>query len=93
MKLPRASMTTTLFVTLVFAVDFAVVRDLVTHDREELSLFGLSLLPMATALVFGLYRLARLRVRAGAYTVGFVAFGLAATIGYLAAFWRFPGVE
>lgn len=83
MKLPRASMTTTLFVILVFAVDFGVARDLLTNVRD-VSGFGLGLLPMATVLVFGAYRLARLRTLAGTFTVGFVAVGLASTVAYVA---------
>jgi hypothetical protein len=92
MKLPRASMTTTLFVILVFAVDFGLTRDLLTHDRGSLSTFGLGYLPMATALVFGFYRLARLRVQAGAFTVGFVAVGLAASSIHLTAIQLVPAL-
>jgi hypothetical protein len=93
MKLPRASMLTTLFVILVFAVDFGVARDLLTHDRGRLSDYGLGILPMATALVFGLYRLVRLGGKAGAFTVGFVAAGLAASGGYLAAIRLVPSMN
>ncbi len=93
MKLPRASMATTLFAILVLAVDFGVARDLLSHDRGALSDFGLGFLPMATALVFGLYRLAWLRVQAGAFTVGFVVVGLAASGGYLAAVRLVPALN
>ncbi len=93
MKLPRASMATTLFVILVLAVDLGVTRDLLEHDRGNLSDYGLGFLPMATALVFGLYRLARLRALAGAFTVGFVAVGLAALGGYLAAVQFVPALN
>ena len=92
MKLPRASMSMALFVILIFAVDFGVARDLMTHDRGSLSTYGLGFLPMATLLVFGLYRLARLRVRAGAFTGGFVAVGLVASGGYLAAIRLVPAL-
>jgi hypothetical protein len=84
MKLPRASMTTTLFVILAFAVAFGVARDLLLHDRGTLSVYGLGFLPMATILVFGLYRIARLGARSGAFTVGFEVAGLAAAGSYLA---------
>jgi hypothetical protein len=82
MKLPRASMATTMFVILVLAVDFAVARDLLTNVRD-VSIFGLGLLPMATALVFGAYRLVRLRGRSCAFTVGFLVVGLASTVAYV----------
>ncbi len=90
MKLPRASMTTTLFVILVFAVDFGIARDLLLNDREELTDFGLGFLPMATALVFGLYRLVRLRKRSDAFTIGFVVAGLAATFLYIGVILAIP---
>jgi hypothetical protein len=93
MKLPQASMTTTLFVTLVFAIDFGITRDLLSHDRGDLSDYGLGFLPMATALVFGLYRLVRLQGEAGAFTVGFVAVGLAASGGFLAAIRLVPALN
>ena len=85
-------MTTTLFVILVFAVDFSVARDLLSHDRGSLSTYGLGFLPMATALVFGLYRILRLGARSDALTVGFVAVGLASAGGYLAAIRLVPAL-
>jgi hypothetical protein len=90
MKLPRASMTTTLFVILVFAVDFGIARDLILHERGDLTELGLAFLPMATALVFGLYRLVRLREKSDSFTIGFVVAGLAATGVYLGALLAIP---
>jgi hypothetical protein len=84
MKLPRASMTTTLFVILVFAVAFGVARDFLLHDRATLSIYGLGFLPMATVLVFGLYRIVRLGARSDPFTVGFEVVGLVAAGSYLA---------
>jgi hypothetical protein len=93
MKLPRASMTTTLFVTLVFAVDFGIARDLLTHDRgDSLTLFCLGFLPMATLLVFGLYRLLRLGREAGAFTTGFLVVGVVSVGGYMATIEGMPAV-
>ncbi|WP_435008857.1 hypothetical protein P12x_000107 [Tundrisphaera lichenicola] len=85
MKLPRASMTTTLFVILVGALDFGVVRDLLLNDRGKLSGYGLGFLPMANALVFGAYRLLRLGERCEMFTVGFLAAGLPVSGAFLAA--------
>ena len=90
MKLPRASMTTTLFVILVFAVAFGVARDLLLHDRGMLSIYGVGFLPLATLLVFGLYRIARLGARTDTFTVGFSAVGLVAAGSYLASIRLIP---
>jgi hypothetical protein len=83
-------MTTTLFVILVFAVAFGVARDLLLHDRGKLSVYGLGLLPMATLLVFGLYRIARLGARTDAFTVGFDVVGALAAGSYVASIQLFP---
>ena len=90
MKLPRASMTTTLFVILVFAVDFGVARHLLLEGRGMARGVGLGLMPMATALAFVLYHVLRLRGRVLPFTLGFEVAGVASTAALACLMTREP---
>jgi len=77
-KLPRFALASIVFLILILAIDFGVIRGAFGQRVEAPSVTALWLLPMIDGLLIGLYRLRRRERRTGR-AVGFLVAGSAAT--------------
>jgi len=78
-KLPRFTLASIVFLVLILAIDFGIIRAAFRSLRfEDWSITALWLLPMIDALLIGLYRLRRRERRTGR-ALGFLVAGSAAT--------------
>src|SRR4051812_23551968 len=85
MKVPRVSLATLAVVTAVLAVDFALVRWVFDGEPNFAKAVAIGFIPIADALILGLYRILRLRGRRHPFTLGFEVAGWLAVFAFAAA--------